>query len=388
MEAGVAAWMEAGIGAWSSGDVPVGPGGDVPDQRRGCVASRVGAGAMRCPTCDARNPDGASWCTQCYSDLATGRLPEERGSQERQAGSPPGPAGGGGGPGEDPAGPGEVGGWAPGGPEGPTRRPGQAGGGVGGTAAGPGEAGSGVEGPAGAGGPRGDSAGPGGAPGAPGRAGSGAGERGGPPEQSGAGAGAEAGGPSGQAGGDPGAEAGGPTEVTRQGVTFRRTGEGLDWCCPVCESWNPVEVGTCTVCSRPLAHSLSPERPAPRGPEVSENVGVVASALLPGLGHILAGRPGTGVGRAIIYLVWLIGGALLLRAARVSAQSVLPAVPLLVGALIVWVASLYDVIVVVRDTGTELLRARPFLWLVVIIFGILMISFVVTTLQLPGRVAS
>lgn len=114
----------------------------------------------------------------------------------------------------------------------------------------------------------------------------------------------------------------------------------------------------------------------------------MVSAILPGLAHLLMGRAATAFARAVLYLVWLIGGAALLRAALSSDQPVLPALPLLAGALVVWVATLSDSLVVARGFGTELLRPRVFLWLVVAVLGSVMAAFVAATLQLPGQLGS
>lgn len=87
---------------------------------------------------------------------------------------------------------------------------------------------------------------------------------------------------------------------------------------------------------------------------------MLASALLPGLGHLLARRTGTGVARLVLALSWGIGALLL--ASGVSGVALLPAVPLSLGALAVWAASIRDTMALV-DGGPELLRPRVLSWL-------------------------
>lgn len=87
---------------------------------------------------------------------------------------------------------------------------------------------------------------------------------------------------------------------------------------------------------------------------------MLASALLPGLGHLLARRTGTGAARLVLALSWGIGALVVARG--VSGVALLPAVPLFLGALAVWVGSVRDVMALV-DGGPELLRPRVLSWL-------------------------
>lgn len=160
--------------------------------------------------------------------------------------------------------------------------------------------------------------------------------------------------------------------VSRDG-RFRRTEEGLDWRCPVCDEWSPIERTTCVTCGAPFAADTD------RGPEPGERMtetgALLASAALPGLGHILMGRAGGGTARAILYVTWLIGGLLLVGAAARAAQPILPAIPLLLGALIVWSATLLDAVNLHRGRPQELLKPRTLLWLTVGVMGATMFSF-------------
>lgn len=163
---------------------------------------------------------------------------------------------------------------------------------------------------------------------------------------------------------------------------FRTTEEGVDWRCVVCESWNPIERQTCSTCQAPFSQSFGEEEPPP---DVDETTALIATAVLPGAGHFLAGRTGAGISRAFIFIVWLAGGWLLLSSASSSGQSTLPAFPLLLGALVVWVGSILDTRTAVRggSSDTELLRPRVFLWVVVGVIGLLMLTFGTSAMSLP-----
>lgn len=176
---------------------------------------------------------------------------------------------------------------------------------------------------------------------------------------------------------------GGPEPATSRDGRFRRTEEGLDWRCDACETWNPIERQTCVTCSEPFTRTLAPEAPA-TVPPVSETRAVGASILLPGAGHVLLGRSAAGALRIILYVTWAVGGVVLLRAAAGSGQGILPAVPLLLGALVVLVASVIEVQRTVSGDDTVLLTPRVTLWLVVAVLGGLMVSFLAATMAVQA----
>jgi hypothetical protein len=173
---------------------------------------------------------------------------------------------------------------------------------------------------------------------------------------------------------------GGTDELAAGGGRFRRTETGLEWACARCGSWNSLEVSGCVVCGAPLG--ARDEEPAPR--DLSPVTGLVATALLPGLAHVLAGRIGTGVARALLWLLWLAGGIALVVSARGSDGSVLPGLVLLLGAVAVWVGSLLDTQVLVAGGRRELLDARALLWLVVGVIGLITVAFLLTAMRLSG----
>ncbi len=129
----------------------------------------------------------------------------------------------------------------------------------------------------------------------------------------------------------------GPAGPSERDIRVR--GEDVEWRCAACDAWSPLEEPTCTVCgaSRPgfgsgtRGATASTARADPRG-------ALIASVLLPGLGHVLRGHPGTGLARMVLWLSWGGGGlAVLLGSGGGRAAAVL-----LPAALLVWAVTLVD----------------------------------------------
>jgi hypothetical protein len=156
---------------------------------------------------------------------------------------------------------------------------------------------------------------------------------------------------------------------------FRQGPDGVDWRCEVCDTWNPLDQDTCASCGQPFHRTIAPEDEAPSAREVDPTVAVAASLVLPGAGHVLLGRTAQGVLRGGLYVLWLGGGLLLVRAAAGSGQGVLPAMPLLLGAFVVLVASVAEVQQTASGHELTVLRPRATLWLIVAVVGLLMLSF-------------
>jgi hypothetical protein len=95
------------------------------------------------------------------------------------------------------------------------------------------------------------------------------------------------------------------------------------------------------------------EEVSPR--EVDPSTVLAASILLPGLGHVLAGRTGTGIARMVLMLLWVAGGIALLAG---SGGGALIGAVLLLGALLLWVGTLIDARNLGRSSAPELLRPR------------------------------
>lgn len=149
---------------------------------------------------------------------------------------------------------------------------------------------------------------------------------------------------------------------------FRETAEGLEWSCDVCSTWNPIERVTCTVCAAPFGSSLGATS-APDRPDVAPAVLTGVSLVLPGAGHWLLGLRGAAALRAVLGVVWGLGGLSLLLQARQSGQSVLPAVPLLLGWAVVAAGSANDAVVEGGGAGRAVLQGRTLLWLTLGVVG-------------------
>jgi hypothetical protein len=162
----------------------------------------------------------------------------------------------------------------------------------------------------------------------------------------------------------------------------RTVGDEVEWRCARCRSWVPLLAEVCTTCGGPRTGFGDPVRRP--GPEPRDRGRLVAaSVVLPGLGHLLAGRVGTGVARLLLGLSWAAGGVAIARSAG-AAGGILPAVPLLLGAVVVWAASVRDAAVL--GDGQELLRPKVLAGLTVAVVGTLLLAAVAaTTGGAPGR---
>jgi hypothetical protein len=147
-------------------------------------------------------------------------------------------------------------------------------------------------------------------------------------------------------------------EEPREG--FRRGDDGLEWQCPVCGAWAGMDVAACPGCGTPFRARLVADDPSVRPtPPPPTGRTVLLNALLPGLGHLVAGWPGSGLARLVLYCTWLIGGVGLL-----SAGGTMVAFPLLLGAFLLWLTAVHDGWQL-GHAGPQILSGRMLLWLVV-----------------------
>ena len=189
---------------------------------------------------------------------------------------------------------------------------------------------------------------------------------------------------------EPAPSVGGPDEPrtvgeseqnVRRSGQFRRIDDRFEWVCRVCDTWNEVGVLRCQLCGVGFGESVAPEEPEEI--EVAEPVALVASALLPGVGHLLIDRTASGAVRVFLFLLWAVGAFLIGSAAADAGQSLLPAFPLLFGAILMWIVSLYDVHAVYTDSD-QLLDSRVVLWSVVGVFGLTGLLFIVGVMRVSG----
>lgn len=140
-----------------------------------------------------------------------------------------------------------------------------------------------------------------------------------------------------------------------------REREGVvEWRCATCDGWNVLEADRCRTCG--TARRGFGE-PAAVGADLDERRIVGASLVLPGLGHVLAGRAGTGAARALLALLWLLGG--LAFVVGNPGAGGLPGWLLLVGAAVLWVMTAVDAQRLVAGDERQLLATRGLAALVV-----------------------
>ncbi len=147
----------------------------------------------------------------------------------------------------------------------------------------------------------------------------------------------------------------------------------VEWRCRTCGSWVGLEQAACTVCGTArtgFGGDTSSTRDV-RDLDGSRILG--ASLVLPGLGHVLAGRIGSGITRMLLALIWLIGGLWWLVATTTGR---LPGVILVIGAVLLWVASAMDIRGLLAG-GEEPFGVRGLLWFVVGVTALLMITVAV-----------
>lgn len=179
---------------------------------------------------------------------------------------------------------------------------------------------------------------------------------------------------------DPG-RAGGPGEVIEPGAA-REPGAADDgappdelapgergWPCVACGHENPIALDTCGACGSPFAAQLRGRSGREASPRVTVGA-LVAGALLPGMGHVGVGAHASGVARVGLYLLWLLGGVALLGGGTAALPA---AMPLLLGAFVVWAASLAD-LVALGNGGRQILQGRTLLWLVVGVLGLTLLG--------------
>lgn len=161
-----------------------------------------------------------------------------------------------------------------------------------------------------------------------------------------------------------------PAERAAAPVRRREDGQ-VEWDCPGCGLPVVLEHAACEACGTALVARFQPPEPPARS--VGLGTGLALTAVLPGAGHLAHGHHGSGAARALLYALWLSGGAVL--ASAPSSASLAVAVPLLLGALVLWLASMADVLAL-HAGGRQLVGGRLLLWLVVAVTGMAMVGAV------------
>lgn len=161
----------------------------------------------------------------------------------------------------------------------------------------------------------------------------------------------------------------------------------VEWRCRACDGWNPLLDPACTTCGTARGGFGTPTAVAPT--TTSLRALLLASAVWPGAGHVLAGRRGSGTARALLWALWA-GGAWSLGPATGASRA--PSLVLASGALLLWVATLRDTAVLAGVTASttgltprraavarEWLGGRGLALLVAAVTGALLLALVVAT---------
>jgi len=144
-----------------------------------------------------------------------------------------------------------------------------------------------------------------------------------------------------------------------------RTRDGeVEWRCATCGGWNALTASVCTACGAARQGFGEPAAATEIRTDREPAVVIGASVVLPGAGHLLMGRVGTGIARLLLALLWALGGVAML-AGDAGGAAQLPAMVLFVGALVVWIGSVVDARSLVMGSSAEVLGSRVLLWLVV-----------------------
>lgn len=163
------------------------------------------------------------------------------------------------------------------------------------------------------------------------------------------------------------------------GGTFRDTNLGPQWRCGLCETWNGIEAPRCVQCGAEFGALLA--EPVPPAPEVDEFRLLISSIVLPGSGHRMLGRGAMGGGIAAIYVTFVLGAFLLLSSADGNSRGLVAVLPLLLGAVALLAGSVIDALNLRRGAQVQLLTSRVLLWLVVGVLGLVTMILMFTAIS-------
>lgn len=93
---------------------------------------------------------------------------------------------------------------------------------------------------------------------------------------------------------------------------FQVREDGLVWVCTACEAENALEAQACSRCGTPFGSLFEEGRAVP---DLDPGRATALSLILPGLGHIAAGRKLEGAARIVIF-AWLLGTLVVIVASR------------------------------------------------------------------------
>lgn len=134
-----------------------------------------------------------------------------------------------------------------------------------------------------------------------------------------------------------------PPETARSGDVRTVAGE-VEWRCPMCDGWNPLLRPSCVRCGGERhGFGAGVGRPSAAATTADPTLVVLTTVVWPGVGHLLAGRVGTGAARALLWALWGGGALWLIATGEGTAAARWAGATLAAGAAVLWVVSLVEV---------------------------------------------
>lgn len=167
----------------------------------------------------------------------------------------------------------------------------------------------------------------------------------------------------------------------------------VQWRCVECSGWQPLAEDDCRTCGRSRRAFAQGRGRFPTADELVRPVGamrrllaIIVSLVLPGGGHLIAGRVVSGLLRLVIVALWVGTAGLALGRAGWDVRAGLPdlsspvpmVVPvLLVGVALVWFVGVVDTVIMTGRRRREALGGRGLVWLVVVVTLGLLVATVI-----------
>lgn len=161
--------------------------------------------------------------------------------------------------------------------------------------------------------------------------------------------------------------------VERHG--FRSTEDGILWRCSSCDTENPLEEPSCTVCGTLFAEAIQP--PEPERVQRDPGTTALVSLFFPGAGHAYLGLWPQAIARAVVS-VWVVVMALFFAIGG-KAGSMPIAVLYGAAAFALWLTAAHDAYREANGEGSQaLLHGRRFTYLVLALLMLLLASLFLT----------
>jgi ribosomal protein L40E len=166
---------------------------------------------------------------------------------------------------------------------------------------------------------------------------------------------------------------GGAGPGAASGRAFAVSAEGITWTCPTCETPNPIDADTCSVCGTTFAQMVHPEREiADKDP----NTAALISLFFPGAGHAYLGLWADAIARGVLS-VWVVLVAVVAAFAGEQASGRLVTIMFAAVAFGLWAVGAHDAYRAARkERDRVILKGRGFLFLVLGLLGLLLLVLV------------